>query len=165
MTLLAVHPRIMRVGATAKAAAADTYRQLNLFGDVFERVRADYVEKPDDAKLIETAINRMLTYHTRKERRSERYHANLARAPDPTRVSAWTYTLKPGQVAFVEQAVGSLMTRYGYEPVATYSAHWIRNAGFRAAVERFLAQERSEMACEMAQLRELLPYRQGLLGG
>src|SRR4029078_5318583 len=60
MTLLAVHPRIMLVGATAKAAAADTYRQLNLLGDVFERVRADYGEKPDDAKLSETAINGML---------------------------------------------------------------------------------------------------------
>ena len=60
MTLLAVQPRIMLVGATAKAAAADTYRQLNLFGDVFERVRADYVEKPDDGKLIESAINGML---------------------------------------------------------------------------------------------------------
>ena len=59
MTLLAVQPRIM-LGTTAKAAAADTYRQLNLFGDVFERVRADYVEKPDDQKLIETAINGML---------------------------------------------------------------------------------------------------------
>ena len=43
MTLLAVQPRVMLIGATAKAAAADTYRQLNLFGDVFERVRADYV--------------------------------------------------------------------------------------------------------------------------
>src|SRR5262249_14965149 len=31
-----------------------------LFGDVFERVRADYVEKPDDAKLVESAINGML---------------------------------------------------------------------------------------------------------
>ena len=60
MTLLAVQPRVMLVGATAKAAAADTYRQLNLFGDVFERVRADYVERPDDGKLIETAINGML---------------------------------------------------------------------------------------------------------
>jgi carboxyl-terminal processing protease len=47
-------------GSSAKAAAADTYRQLNLFGDVFERVRADYVEKPDDAKLVESAINGML---------------------------------------------------------------------------------------------------------
>jgi carboxyl-terminal processing protease len=60
MTLLATQPRLMLVGASAKAAAADTYRQLNLFGDVFERVRADYVEKPDDSKLIETAINGML---------------------------------------------------------------------------------------------------------
>ena len=47
--------------STAKAAVDDTYRQLNLFGDVFERVRADYVEKPDDSKLIESAINGMVT--------------------------------------------------------------------------------------------------------
>ena len=60
LTLLAIQPRIMALGSSAKAAAADTYRQLNLFGDVFERVRADYVEKPDDAKLIESAINGML---------------------------------------------------------------------------------------------------------
>ncbi|HMJ45344.1 MAG TPA: S41 family peptidase [Pseudolabrys sp.] len=60
MTLLVVQPRSIMIGASAKAAVADTYRQLNLFGDVFERVRADYVEKPDDSKLIETAINGML---------------------------------------------------------------------------------------------------------
>ena len=45
----------------ARAAAADTYRQLNLFGDVFEKIRTDYVEKPDEAKLIEAAINGMLS--------------------------------------------------------------------------------------------------------
>src|SRR5262249_39318402 len=39
----------------------DTYRQLNLFGDIFERVRSHYVEKPDDSKLIESAINGMLS--------------------------------------------------------------------------------------------------------
>jgi len=44
----------------AEAASSDTYRQLNLFGDVFERVRNDYVEQPEDEKLIETAINGML---------------------------------------------------------------------------------------------------------
>jgi carboxyl-terminal processing protease len=61
LTLLATQPRLAFVGASARAAAgADTYRQLNLFGDVFERVRADYVEKPDDAKLIESAVNGML---------------------------------------------------------------------------------------------------------
>ena len=45
----------------ANAAASDTYRSLNLFGDVFEKVRSDYVEKPDEQKLIESAINGMLT--------------------------------------------------------------------------------------------------------
>jgi carboxyl-terminal processing protease len=48
-------------GGSAIAAASDTYRQLNLFGDVFERVRADYVESPDDSALIESAIEGMLT--------------------------------------------------------------------------------------------------------
>jgi carboxyl-terminal processing protease len=43
------------------ASADDIYRQLNLFGDVFERIRSDYVEKPDDAELVEAAINGMLT--------------------------------------------------------------------------------------------------------
>src|SRR6187549_1457788 len=60
VTLLATQPRLILMGASAKAAAADTYRQLNLFGDVFERVRADYVEKPDDSKLVEQSINGML---------------------------------------------------------------------------------------------------------
>jgi len=45
---------------TARAAASDTYRNLNLFGDVFEKIRSDYVEKPDEQKLVEAAINGML---------------------------------------------------------------------------------------------------------
>src|SRR6478736_4239039 len=45
---------------TAEAANSEIYRQLDLFGEVLERVRADYVEKPDDSKLIESAINGML---------------------------------------------------------------------------------------------------------
>jgi carboxyl-terminal processing protease len=61
MTLFATQPQAIFAVTSAKAAVADTYRQLNLFGDVFERVRADYVEKPDDDKLIESAINGMLT--------------------------------------------------------------------------------------------------------
>src|SRR5882672_4680738 len=60
LTLITTQPRIVFDGSSAKAAAADTYRQLSLFGDVFERVRSDYVEKPDDGKLVESAINGML---------------------------------------------------------------------------------------------------------
>ena len=47
-------------GAAIAASNADTYKQLNLFGDVFDRVRADYVEEPDEAKMVEAAINGML---------------------------------------------------------------------------------------------------------
>jgi carboxyl-terminal processing protease len=60
LTLITTQPRIVFDMSSARAAAADTYRQLSLFGDVFERVRTDYVEKPDDGKLIESAINGML---------------------------------------------------------------------------------------------------------
>ncbi len=59
-TLAVTQPYSMSVGSAARAAASDTYRQLNLFGDVFERVRSDYVEKPDDSQLVESAINGML---------------------------------------------------------------------------------------------------------
>ena len=45
----------------ADAASSATYRQLRLLGDVFEKVRSDYVEPPNEAKLIEGAINGMLT--------------------------------------------------------------------------------------------------------
>jgi carboxyl-terminal processing protease len=61
LTLMTTQPRIVFDGSSARAAAADAYKQLSLFGDVFERVRSDYVEKPDDAKLVESAINGMLT--------------------------------------------------------------------------------------------------------
>src|SRR5579872_1049270 len=52
---------LMYMSPAAYAAAADTYRQLNLFGDVFDKIRNDYVEKPDESKLINAAINGMLS--------------------------------------------------------------------------------------------------------
>ena len=41
--------------------ARTTYEYLDLFGDIFERVRTAYVEKVDEKQLIESAINGMLT--------------------------------------------------------------------------------------------------------
>ncbi|MEZ5731615.1 MAG: S41 family peptidase [Paracoccaceae bacterium] len=41
--------------------SSSVYEQLDLFGDIFERIRAQYVEPVDEAKLIEAAINGMLT--------------------------------------------------------------------------------------------------------
>ena len=46
---------------TPPPSNSDTYRQLDLFGEVFERVRSDYVENVTDEQLIEAAINGMLT--------------------------------------------------------------------------------------------------------
>jgi carboxyl-terminal processing protease len=60
LTLITIQPRLVFDGSSATAATADTYRQLSLFGDVFERVRTDYVEKPDASELLEWAINGML---------------------------------------------------------------------------------------------------------
>jgi carboxyl-terminal processing protease len=57
-TLVATQPQLLL--DFAQASSADAYGQLILFGDVFERVRADYVERPDDGKLIESAIYGML---------------------------------------------------------------------------------------------------------
>jgi carboxyl-terminal processing protease len=61
LTLLVTGPRGELLIAAAKAATSpSTYSQLNLFGEVFERVRTDYVEKPDDSKLVEGAIGGMV---------------------------------------------------------------------------------------------------------
>ena len=58
LTMIATQPAVILTGAIA--APSDIYRQLNLFGDIFERVRALYVEKPDDSKLVDAAISGML---------------------------------------------------------------------------------------------------------
>jgi carboxyl-terminal processing protease len=47
--------------ATDSKVTGDTYRQLDLFGEVFERVRADYVQNVTDDQLVEAAINGMLS--------------------------------------------------------------------------------------------------------
>ena len=45
----------------ASPNSEETYKQLKLFGEVFERVRADYVDDVSDNSLVESAINGMLT--------------------------------------------------------------------------------------------------------
>jgi carboxyl-terminal processing protease len=56
---------VLLISASASTLAAsdssETYRQLSLFGDVFERVRSSYVEEVSDKELIEAAINGMLS--------------------------------------------------------------------------------------------------------
>jgi carboxyl-terminal processing protease len=62
LTLLVSGPRSeFWINAAKASVDSNTYAQLNLLGDVFERIRTDYVEKPDDGKLIEGAINGMVS--------------------------------------------------------------------------------------------------------
>ena len=74
--------------------------------------------------------------------------------------SAIEYAIREGLTRVEAGAQGQHKLQRGYEPVATYSAHWIRDEGLREAVARFLDQECREMACELERLREFLPYRQ-----
>jgi carboxyl-terminal processing protease len=62
LTLFAVPLAAGAAPASAKSEdGASTYELLNLFGEVFDRVRSDYVEPVADQKLIESALNGMLT--------------------------------------------------------------------------------------------------------
>ena len=63
MTGLAAATTLLNVTRSFSATSSNSelYRQLDLFGDVLERVRSDYVDKPDDSALIESAINGMLS--------------------------------------------------------------------------------------------------------
>ncbi len=52
---------LLSVGFARPSISADTFRQLDLFGEVFEQVHENYVSEPDDADLIKGAINGMLS--------------------------------------------------------------------------------------------------------
>jgi carboxyl-terminal processing protease len=57
----AVTAALLTTGFAQSGFDADTFRQLDLFGEVFEQVHENYVEDPDDGELVEGAINGMLT--------------------------------------------------------------------------------------------------------
>lgn len=74
--------------------------------------------------------------------------------------AAIDFAIKHGLARVEAGAQGQHKLHRGYEPIPTYSAHWIRDPNFRTAVGHFLRQERAEMEQETAYLRTLLPYRQ-----
>jgi carboxyl-terminal processing protease len=61
VTILALSLRQDAGAASQNANSSETYKELNLFGEVFELVRADYVSDVSDDSLVESAINGMLT--------------------------------------------------------------------------------------------------------
>lgn len=74
--------------------------------------------------------------------------------------AAIDFAIERGLARVEAGAQGQHKLQRGYEPVPTYSAHWIRDPNFRMAVERFLHEERAEIAFEREQLVGLLPYRE-----
>jgi len=56
-------------------------------------------------------------------------------------------------------AQGQHKIQRGYLPSPTYSAHWIRDPGFKRAVDEFLARERCAVEYEMTELAELSPFK------
>jgi uncharacterized protein len=75
--------------------------------------------------------------------------------------AAIDFAIQNGLARVEAGAQGKHKLQRGYEPVPTHRAHWIRDPNLKAAVERFLVQERRHVAAEAEELRELLPYRQG----
>jgi uncharacterized protein len=59
-------------------------------------------------------------------------------------------------------AQGEHKIQRGYLPVTTYSAHWVRDPGFRVALEDFLDRERRMVANQIEALAEYAPFRQGV---
>jgi len=74
--------------------------------------------------------------------------------------AAIDFAIENGLARVEAGAQGQHKLHRGYEPVSTYSVHWIRDPRFRTAVDQFLEQERFEMERETEALRGLLPYRQ-----
>jgi len=69
------------------------------------------------------------------------------------------YCLEHGLQRFDSGAQGEHKIARGFEPVITSSAHWIRDAGFAAAVGRFLARERPTVRAYRQNAADLLPFK------
>ncbi|MCL5777923.1 GNAT family N-acetyltransferase [Limibaculum sp. FT325] len=74
---------------------------------------------------------------------------------------AINFALEHGLARVEAGAQGAHKLARGYEPVTTRSLHWIPDPGFRAAVARYLEQERAAVAAEGAELAGFTPFRRG----
>jgi hypothetical protein len=71
------------------------------------------------------------------------------------------YAIAHGLARVEAGAQGEHKLARGYEAVPTYSAHYIANAGFRAAVSDFLERETQAMEREIGFLGEMAPFKKG----
>jgi len=69
------------------------------------------------------------------------------------------YAIAHGLARVEAGAQGEHKIQRGYLPVPTWSAHWISDPGFAAAVEEFLGRERPAVEAEIRTLMEYTPFR------
>jgi predicted N-acyltransferase len=116
-------------------------------------------------------------------RKGERVAASLLAVDDPSRTVYGRYwgtlediphlhfaacyhepldwCIRQGMRRFEGGAQGEHKMARGLLPQPTWSAHWLADAGFSAAVERFLERERAGIADYMEELGQRSPYRRG----
>ena len=76
--------------------------------------------------------------------------------------SAIDYAIGQGLARVEAGTQGPHKLQRGYVPIRTYSAHWIKDAGFERAVADFVTRERREKAVEIREFQEMSPYRSNL---
>jgi len=72
------------------------------------------------------------------------------------------YCIEHGLKRFDSGAQGEHKIARGFEPVTTYSAHWIKDVRFADAVAQFLAGERKAVQSYKADAATCLPFKQGV---
>lgn len=70
------------------------------------------------------------------------------------------YAIEHGLSSFDAGAQGEHKLQRGFEPITTYSNHWIANAGFSEAIANFLREEKPHILAYQQDARSLLPFRQ-----
>ncbi|MGZ8172185.1 MULTISPECIES: GNAT family N-acetyltransferase [Methylobacter] len=72
------------------------------------------------------------------------------------------YCIEHGLKRFDSGAQGEHKIARGFEPITTYSAHWIKDAGFAKAIEHFLGREQQAMRLYKQDAASYLPFKQSL---
>ena len=69
------------------------------------------------------------------------------------------FAIAQGLQRFDGGAQGEHKIQRGFEPVATWSNHWVATEDFRPAIDRFLAEERHSVTHYLSAAREHLPFK------
>ncbi len=68
------------------------------------------------------------------------------------------YCIEKGLICFDAGAQGQHKLKRGFEPVWTWSSHWINESGFRRAIDDFIVQENRYLEAEMIACKNALPF-------